>query len=92
MVERNVHVMKMGQIYSLADTVVIWLGEYVPEPHLALGVLDLLAKKIPYYVSVADQIAHGFVKDGFLNDPDIRKAYWDQFAQFLRRAWFNRVW
>jgi hypothetical protein len=90
--ERNVHVKRMGEIYSRADTVIIWLGEYVPQPDLALGVLDMLAKKIPEYVRKTQGNIYGSIKDAFLNDPEIRKAYWEQFAQFLRRAWFSRVW
>jgi hypothetical protein len=92
MVERNVHVKRMGEIYSRADTVIIWLGEYVPQPELALGVLEMLAKKIPEYDTKARANVYGSIRDTFLNDAEVRKAYWDQLAQFLRRAWFSRVW
>ena len=82
----------MGQIYGQADTVVIWLGEYVPQPDLALAVLKMLYNKIPEFIQFGQRLKHGTIKDAFLDDPEIRKAYWTPFSQFLKRAWFNRVW
>jgi hypothetical protein len=78
----------MGKIYERAQTVIIWLGR--EDEHLAGA-----AKVIGRLSSVSPKARRRLQN---LNDPDllenlgIEPQQWVDYALFLQRRWFSRIW
>jgi Heterokaryon incompatibility protein (HET) len=93
--ERNAQVKKMGDIYSLADRVVLWLGLEEDDSKHALSTLHHFSTQVEY------------LKDGSMGDapgaehiqwwqPGCPLPYdertWSSLVAVFRRSWFTRVW
>jgi hypothetical protein len=78
----------MGKMYERAQTVIIWLGR--EDEHLAGA-----AKVIGRLSSVSPKARRRLQN---LNDPDllenlgIEPQQWVDYALFLQRRWFSRIW
>lgn len=97
LVERSAQVARMGQIYTLAERVVVWLGREDGTSSLAMSTLDYLGSQVVY------------TKDNhFFASPDCaadkRDWYgsrfilpyhgttWQAIHALCQRSWFERIW
>ncbi|KAB5585121.1 heterokaryon incompatibility protein-domain-containing protein [Coniochaeta sp. 2T2.1] len=87
--EKNRQVSLMGRIYEKAHTVIIWLGH--ADEHLAGA-----AKVIHRLSSFSPKQARRRFQD--IDDPElletvgISQQQWVDYAAFLQRRWFGRIW
>ncbi|KAK5652709.1 hypothetical protein OQA88_10303 [Cercophora sp. LCS_1] len=91
--ERSAQVLLMGSIYQQASSVLVWLGDSLPETALALGVFEEL-HKIPW-----QQLEHMqrllITSDDTYDVLGIRRISereWRAVVGFSRRSYFNRAW
>ena len=95
--ERNQQVLNMGNIYRLAEKVIIWLGPECDNSSVAMQAFSTLSSKITgdwghYKVSPASEKDAG--SDWANMDvcaPFTRDIYTSIF-KFLDRHWFHRLW
>ncbi|KAN0071429.1 Heterokaryon incompatibility protein (HET) domain containing protein [Elaphomyces granulatus] len=91
--EKDHQVNIMGQIYSKAQTVIVWLGIYTRYTDTAIDVLNQLLK-IPE--RNRDTELFGDLNDAELYEdlgiPYIEPWQWLHLGAFLRRTWFQRIW
>ncbi|KAI9767094.1 MAG: hypothetical protein M1840_005883 [Geoglossum simile] len=91
--ERSSQVALMNRIYSAAQTVMVWLG--VADEHTggAMDVMGRLASIPP--ANLAVEIPADLDDPGVyhaLGIPYVEPQQWLDFAAFLQRSWFGRVW
>ncbi|KAI9773498.1 MAG: hypothetical protein M1839_002080 [Geoglossum umbratile] len=91
--ERNSQVAMMNRIYKAAQTVVVWLGIDDEHTKLAIDVMNRLTSVPPEKLKV--EIPPN------LDDPEVYRVLgipyvepqqWLDYAAFLHRSWFSRVW
>lgn len=91
--ERNHQVAMMNRIYKCAQTVIVWLGISDQHTNLALETINLIAS-IPSEKCEAELPSD-------LEDPEMYEALgipyvgpqqWLDYAAFLQRTWFSRIW
>lgn len=90
--EKSVQIAMMDEIYSGARRVIAWLGRCDEHTHPALEIIQRL-KSIPLekrQVTITD--FEGPEYQSILGDPPISSQQWNDYAAFIQRAWFNRVW
>ncbi|KAM3070137.1 hypothetical protein ACMFMF_008490 [Clarireedia jacksonii] len=91
--ERQVQVSIMGDIYSSCANVVIWLGKADFHSPYAIEVMSQLSS-IPASRYAGVQISD--VEDGSVYEtlgiPAIQSWKWLEYAAFLQRTWFRRIW
>jgi Heterokaryon incompatibility protein (HET) len=75
--ERSSQVMRMGEIYSRARNVCIWLGEATDRSDEALDFVY--------------QVSHLGKLDKLIKDPGVVNE-WRALAALMRRPWFSRRW
>ncbi|KAF8860223.1 hypothetical protein BDZ45DRAFT_649084 [Acephala macrosclerotiorum] len=92
MEERNLHVKMMGEVYAKAETVRVWLGEAVGIEEMALRCLENVNEKFNELFLAGMMQNRGAVQYACINDEKIKGSDWDELAQLLNRAWFERVW
>ncbi|KAL1645065.1 hypothetical protein SLS61_008498 [Didymella pomorum] len=96
--ERNMHVIKMGDIYRKADKVIVWLGPHRDDSDLALGVLKTMEALGDYR---EEKKSHGEVR--FWDNSDKTKLLelnqskdahrsWVGLVKLFGRAWWRRTW
>ena len=97
--ERSEQVRMMGDIYSRADRVLIWLGPEGPETRPALQALQQLESyfygQYDRYPSISDDSSSmGYLRvssrDSLGDNP--LDVDWQSLAEFLNRPWFQRLW
>lgn len=77
--ERNRQVARMGYIYYIAETVLVWLGEANPDTAVGIKVLDyFVSEQRPHPQPVWQDHPSSVVRDGLLD--------------ILNRPWFQRMW
>lgn len=100
-VEKSSQVAMMDVIYSLAETVVVWLGEEDFHTAGALKTMKALAEvdfntfeQQPYFDDYDAFTAYDtLIEAGHtLSFPDIEAGEWRDYAAFLQRKWFERIW
>ena len=92
--ERNEQVVRMAEIYRLAQRVVAWLGPDSASGAQAIQTLDFLGNQ---FITTVDNIVHA--------TPDATERHWDQrtelpydrntwmrIAKLLDRDYFRRLW
>ncbi|XDG08093.1 hypothetical protein ABKA04_007708 [Annulohypoxylon sp. FPYF3050] len=94
--ERNAQVRRMRLIYSLAERVVMWIGEETYESKLALETLTYIGSQIEADASLS-LIAHApNAKDTEMHDPTYVPSYipetWVAISSLFARPWFSRAW
>ncbi|KAH8817198.1 heterokaryon incompatibility protein-domain-containing protein [Xylogone sp. PMI_703] len=90
--EKGVQIAMMDEIYSKARRVIAWLGRSDEHTDPALEIIQRL-KSIPLEkrkVTITDFESPEYLS--ILGDPPISSQQWNDYAAFVQRAWFNRVW
>src|ERR1700761_7939714 len=87
----------MGEIYSAAERVIVWVGKADKHSSIALPILEhlwddvvdgaALVAKFPTYLTFNDS---KFYED--INRPALTTPQWEAIAQFFTRRWFKRLW
>jgi hypothetical protein len=93
--ERNEQVKRMTNIYTLAERVVIWIGEESNSSKLALSTLEHIGKQLDVTKSGRIIAAHDAVEPQcWRNDHSLPfdQPTWKALISFVERAWFYRVW
>lgn len=91
--ERNSQVAMMNKIYKSAQTVIVWLGISDVHTRLAIEIVNRLASVAPEKAEIdlpSDLEAPEMYS--ILGIPDIEPQQWLDYAAFLLRTWFSRVW
>jgi hypothetical protein len=93
--EKSAQVKRIGQIYSLASAVIVWLGHEEDNTVRGLETLSAFGNEVEYTIDYfcfrSPQATHPdwFKKTTVLPfDVDA----WIGVVDFLRRAWFQRLW
>ncbi|KAI2637516.1 heterokaryon incompatibility protein-domain-containing protein [Xylaria nigripes] len=96
--ERNLQVKRMGNIYSLARRVIVWLGPERDDSAHALSTLRLLANQVELTVDNSLCATPGASEPDWYYPfsplpPDIfNNTAWSSIRSLFSRAWFSRVW
>lgn len=99
--EKSTQVAIMDVIYSRAETVVIWLGEEDFHTAGALKTMKALAEvnlnkfeTAPYFDDYDAFTAYDTLIEAgkTLGLPNIEAGEWRDYAAFLQRKWFERIW
>jgi hypothetical protein len=93
MEERQIQVSIMGDIYSSCKNVIIWLGKADFHSPYAIEVMSLIASIPPSRyagVQISDVEDWGVYET--LGIPEIESWKWLEYAAFLQRTWFRRIW
>lgn len=95
-VEKGLQVAKMGDIYSKASRVVVWLGPAQDDSHLAIEVMSYLGSQIEVnWHDDAMRSAPG-ASDLTLSDRrvflPVKGELWRPIFDLLSRPWFDRLW
>jgi Heterokaryon incompatibility protein (HET) len=97
--ELGPQVMMMGDIYSIAARVLVWLGEEDDDSKIAVIFMEKLLPKFEAVVRNDNGDVHDFSYS--FSHPDIYHKLgietipmdiWDGLAEFFERRWFLRVW
>ncbi|QPC78184.1 hypothetical protein HYE68_008936 [Fusarium pseudograminearum] len=103
--ERGIQVSMMYEIYSKANSVLMWIGEERDDSDLAFASIPVLSlameqvRKSPYFTPVS--IGQGNNKDLLLGLPEIRHLTeqlnvdpktWEAWYKLCRRSYFTRAW
>jgi hypothetical protein len=93
--ERNEQVKRMTNIYTLAERVVIWLGEESDNSKLALSTLEHIGRQLNVTKSGRIIAAYDATEPRWWrNDHNLPfdQSTWQALIKFVERAWFYRVW
>lgn len=83
--ERGYQVAIMGEIYSNADSIFIWLGEEAQDSDMALSFLKVMARhRRDHEAGRAKVLA-------LAQDPRYLRQ-WRALSSLMRRRWFERAW
>jgi hypothetical protein len=88
--ERNRQVWLMGQVYSKAKAVIIWLGPQSEDSDLAM---EFIPRLLGALFTPVNQLLRTENRD--LIFPSTRRAdvpEWQAFETLLNRPWFERLW
>ncbi|KAK0099880.1 hypothetical protein ONS96_007829 [Cadophora gregata f. sp. sojae] len=94
-VERNAQVSRMGDIFKVAERVIVWVGPSTEDSKLALQTLDNLGKQV---VSTTDRRrvpAPNAVENAWFQSSvqlPFDNSTWAAISSLLQRAWFGRLW
>lgn len=100
-VEKSSQVAMMDVIYSHAETVVVWLGEEDFHTAGALKTMNALAEvdfntfeQQPYFDDYDAFTAYDTLIEAgkTFSFPNIEAGEWRDYAAFLQRKWFERIW
>lgn len=91
--ERNIQVEMMGEIYTKCSQVIIWLGVSDFHSPYAIEVINLLSK-IPQENYTGLRITDLEDWDIYpkLGIEEVETWKWLEYAAFLQRTWFGRIW
>jgi Heterokaryon incompatibility protein (HET) len=96
--EKAIQVQMMGKIYSMASTVIVWLGPRSIGSDMAMGHLEwlyhrinMIEEKVIEQTRDLDELTYptqdleavGIQEDDYL---------WERIEQLLDRSWFKRLW
>ncbi|KAL8672570.1 MAG: hypothetical protein Q9168_002975 [Polycauliona sp. 1 TL-2023] len=96
--ERSSQVGKMGDIYSNADQVIVWLGPQSSDSELAIDTLEMLGTRIE--VDWETRIIRGADSSdrddtsspNWHKDLNFNDKTWYSFLNLMQRSWFQRLW
>lgn len=88
--QKSFQVQQMGDIYSSADSVLLWLGEEEEQSHLAMELIQLLIEKANVVVEI------GFIESiesitDIVDDPSFI-THWKALSALLNRPYWERAW
>ncbi|KAJ9150553.1 HET-domain-containing protein [Coniochaeta hoffmannii] len=87
--EKNKQVSLMGRIYEKAQTVIIWLGR--EDEHLA-GAAKVICRLSSFNPKQARRRFQDIDDPELLETVGISQRQWVDYAAFLQRRWFGRIW
>jgi len=94
-IERNVQVSRMGDIFKMAERVIVWVGPSTEDSRLAIQTLDYLGRQV---VSTTDRRrapAPGTIEKTWF-DSSVQLPFddstWKAISNLLQRSWFERLW
>ncbi|KAH8904112.1 hypothetical protein BR93DRAFT_985429 [Coniochaeta sp. PMI_546] len=87
--EKNMQVSMMGRIYEKAQTVIIWLGR--EDEHLA-GAAKVICRLSSFSPKQARRRFQEIDDPELLETVGISQQQWMDYAAFLQRRWFGRIW
>ncbi|OIW25713.1 HET-domain-containing protein [Coniochaeta ligniaria NRRL 30616] len=87
--EKNIQVSMMGRIYEKAQTVIIWLGP--GDEHLA-GAAKVICRLSSFSPKQARRRFQDIDDPELLETVGISQQQWVDYAAFLQRRWFGRIW
>lgn len=87
--ERAEHAYLQRHIYSLADTVYMWLGEAGADSDLAIKLLGMFGDVLPVTWGTAKDIDLAFWR---ATQTTTLRQHWDALGRLLRREYWSRVW
>lgn len=91
--EKSAQILRMGDIYQRASSVIVWLGDSLPETSLALDVLQELSNVPLRRLEEMQRLPTTSDSSyGTLGIRRITERQWRAFVGFSRRTYFNRVW
>ncbi|MCJ1432890.1 hypothetical protein MMC27_002248 [Xylographa pallens] len=93
--ERNAQVKRMANIYSLAQRVVVWLGEQSNDSKLGLETLQYLANQIELGADNSWGDAPGAEHPKWYSSSHrlpYNEGTWSAITKLFARDWFTRVW
>lgn len=97
--ERTSQVLMMGQIYSHAKKVLVWLGDATPDVPQALDLVNHIVDACLQHHAMTDKNLDALDDLKYLSAnvseallPEFDKATWLAFRNFYIRPWFSRVW
>ena len=94
-VERNAQVSRMGDIFKMAERVIVWVGPSTEDSQLAMQTLDYLGRQV---VSTADRrrapAPDAMEKTWFESSVQLPfdDSTWKAISNLLQRSWFERLW
>ncbi|KAH8598663.1 heterokaryon incompatibility protein-domain-containing protein [Bisporella sp. PMI_857] len=94
-VERNTQVSRVGDIFKLAERVIVWVGPSTEDSQLAMQTLDYLGRQV---VSTTDRRrapAPDAVKKTWFESSvqlPFGDSTWKAISNLLQRSWFERLW
>lgn len=93
--ERNAQVLRMGDIYSLAARVVIWLGPEADDSTHALSTIGYFGDQVEHTMNGVLGDSPGASEPNWWQ-PQCSLPYdartWSSLTALLSRAWFSRTW
>jgi hypothetical protein len=88
--ERNAHVTRMGEIYTHAKKVRIWLGdEYSDADRVAFEALDVLTSFFEGSRLAGELQDYVSMRKRFSEDPRMEQVQWHCLGALLSRAWVS---
>ncbi|KAE9368957.1 hypothetical protein N431DRAFT_382768 [Stipitochalara longipes BDJ] len=93
--ERNAQVSRMGDIFKMAERVIVWVGSSTADSQLAMQTLDYLGRQV---VSTTDRRlapAPGTVEKTWFESSvqlPFDDSTWRAISNLLQRSWFERLW
>lgn len=87
--EKALQISRMGDIYSQAEEVFLWLGQDEEDSNLALDDLRTATWSIARQHGMLKKFAH-MDKPDVQHEPDPRT--WRALGRIFCRAWFHRIW
>jgi hypothetical protein len=84
----------MGDIYSSASLVVVWLGTADDTTEAALGLLHDLGEQMIEYIKVHNLKSYSEAQNitDHFQYPPLEHPVWSAVRFLLQRPWFSRVW
>ena len=93
--ERGAQVKRVGKIHSLADRVVIWIGQQSNDSTPALSMLERFGEQVEYLVDGYYGDAPGAAEPDWW-DPEVPLLYdekiWSAIISLFKRPWYSRIW
>lgn len=87
--EKSWQLKKMGEYYSRAKQVWIWLGQPSSAESVAMGAMSSLAMRLPTLDLVQPVTDQWLERNGL---PPQRDELWTAIDKLLTRKWFDRLW
>jgi hypothetical protein len=92
--ERSLQVMRMADIYTKAEQVVVWLGPQSYDSSIALDTMMLIASKV--HVDWALKRSQNLSAEAHWADTSIAlpldETQFVAISNFINRSWFERLW
>lgn len=96
--ERNIHVVKMGEVYKKAQKVVVWLGPEQDDSALAISTIQKIAEigglsrgapddVFTFWDASVKQVLQDTSRTDYTTD-----ASWAAMIELFKRAWWRRTW
>ncbi|KAH8744450.1 heterokaryon incompatibility protein-domain-containing protein [Diaporthe sp. PMI_573] len=94
--EKGCQVNKMGEIYRLAERVIVWLGAEAHDSNRVLDLFEEMGSQVDFHPKTLSITPSSQARDASLGDMAINLPYGEEDLTFiyhmLCRPWFERLW